>query len=72
MKLYLGRFELGSVQNNAGVFYGRNSLQGWQTRNKGNAALGRVSGDCNYMATRLNILNDQDIFDMFVHQPPAD
>ncbi|GBF32037.1 hypothetical protein DCCM_0228 [Desulfocucumis palustris] len=72
MKLYLGRLELGSIQNNAGVFYGRNSLQGWQTRSKGNATLGRVNGDSNYIASRLNFLHDQDVFDMFVNQRPAD
>lgn len=65
-KIYLGKVNFTSVQNNAGVFYGDNTLKSWQTRLKNNAALGRVNGDCNLIASRLNFINDSDIFDMVV------
>jgi len=63
-EIYLGKVNVASVRNNAGVFYGENVLRGWQTRVKGNAGIGRVSGDGNLIASRLNFLQDADFIDM--------
>ncbi|MDN5344955.1 MAG: hypothetical protein PWQ18_1068 [Clostridia bacterium] len=65
-EIYLGKVHLANVQNNAGIFYGENTLRGWQTRSKGNAGLGRVNGDGNLIASRLNYLHDPDFFDLLV------
>lgn len=65
-EIYLGKVNLISVQNNAGVFFGENTLKGWQARSKTNAALGRVNGDGNMIVSRLNYTNDPDFVDMFV------
>lgn len=63
-KIYLGKVNVASVRNNAGVFYGENTLRGGQTRAKSNAGVGRVSGDGNLIVSRLNLLNDPDVADM--------
>lgn len=65
-EIYLGKVNLSSVNNNAGLLYGENTLHGWQTRAKGNAAISRVSGDGNLIASRLNFLNDPDIIDTLI------
>lgn len=65
-EIRLGRVNVTAVQNNAGVLYGDNILKGWQSRTKSNAALGRVNGDRNIIASRLSYLNDPDFIDMFV------
>lgn len=65
-QIYLGKVSMGSVQNNAGVLYGENSLRDWQTRSKGNSAFGRVNGDGNLIVSKLNLLNDPDLIDMIV------
>lgn len=65
-EIYLGKVVLSSVNNNAGLLYGENTLREWQIRTKGNAALGRVNGDGNLIASRLNFLNDPDIFDTVI------
>jgi hypothetical protein len=65
-EIRLGRVNVTAVQNNANVLYGDNILKGWQSRTKSNAALGRVNGDRNIIASRLNYLNDPDFIDMFV------
>ncbi|OIQ53813.1 hypothetical protein [Neomoorella thermoacetica] len=58
-----------SVNNNAGAFYGENTLRGWQTRSKGNTGVGRVNGDGNVIASRLNYLYDPDHFDLLIRVP---
>ena len=65
-EIFLGKVQLTTVQNNAVVLYGDNTLNGWRTRSKTNVALGRISGDCNFVASRLNALNGSDIIDMVV------
>lgn len=65
--IYLKEVKMSSVQSNAGVFYGENRLSGWHSRSKGNNAVGRVNGDGNRIASRLNAVNDQDIIDMSVN-----
>lgn len=65
-EIFLGKVQLTTVQNNAVILYGDNTLNGWRTRSKTNVALGRISGDCNFVASRLNSLNDSDIIDMVV------
>lgn len=65
-KIYLGKVDIGAIQNNAGVFYGETILRGWQTRSKSNSSIGRVNGDANIISSRLNLLHDPDFIDMMV------
>ncbi|MDF9407988.1 hypothetical protein L7E55_06380 [Pelotomaculum isophthalicicum JI] len=65
-EIYLGKINLAMAQGNAGIFYGDNTLKGWRASSKRNLSLGRVNGDGNFIASRLNFLNDSDIIDMFV------
>jgi hypothetical protein len=65
-EIRLGRVNVTAVQNNAGVLYGDNTLKGWQSRTKSNTVLGRINGNHNIIASRLNYLNDPDFVDMFV------
>lgn len=64
--IYLKEVKMSSVNSNAGVFYGDNKLRGWQSRSKGNNALGRVNGDGNQIVSRLNFIHDQDNIDMSI------
>ncbi|WP_211662112.1 hypothetical protein [Neomoorella glycerini] len=41
-------------------------MRGWQARSKSNTTLGRVNGDGNLIASRLNFLHDPDLIDMLV------
>lgn len=68
-EILLGNVTINSIQQNAGVFYGENSAGGWKTRFKFNAALGRVNGDRNVIASRLNLVNDPDVIDMSAGAP---
>ncbi|MGB9792051.1 MAG: hypothetical protein ACPLTR_05675 [Thermacetogeniaceae bacterium] len=65
--IYIKEVKMSSVHSNAGVFYGENSLSSWHSRTKGNNAVGRVNGDGNRIASRLNAVHDQDIVDMAVN-----
>ncbi|MGI9862053.1 hypothetical protein SDD30_11810 [Moorella naiadis] len=65
-EIHLGKSLVITVHSNAGLFYGENTLQGWQGRIKGNAGIGRVSGDGNLIASRLNYLDDPDFFDLLI------
>ncbi|MCL6635129.1 MAG: hypothetical protein K6T29_05095 [Peptococcaceae bacterium] len=65
-EIFLGKLILNSVQNNAGTFWGDNTVKGWQTRAKTNSAIGRVNGDGNMILSRLNFLHDPDFIDMVV------
>jgi hypothetical protein len=67
-EIYLGKVHMASVKVNAGVFYGENTVQGWQIRAKSNAGLGRLNGDGNIVASHLNFVDDPDLFDMTVRQ----
>lgn len=62
-EIFLGKINFSLVQNNSGVFYGDNTLKGWRSRSKRNAALGWVNGDSNFIASRLNYLNDPDFIE---------
>lgn len=62
-EIHLGKMQITSIQSNAGVFYGDNVIKGWRAQSKTNSALGRVNGDGNMIASRLNFLNDPDIAD---------
>ncbi|MCG8402673.1 MAG: hypothetical protein MJA84_13955 [Firmicutes bacterium] len=68
-EIYLGKVTINAVQQNGAVFYGENSAGGWKTRSKSNAALGRINGDGNFVASRLNLVTDPDIFDMWAKAP---
>lgn len=65
-RILLGKVTINSINNNAGVFYGDNVPLGWRTRSKGNAGIGRINGDGNIVASRLNYLDDPDIFDLLI------
>ncbi len=64
--IILGKTFINSVQSNGGVFYGENDLKGWKTHSKSNSATGRVNGDGNIIASRLNVLNDPDFMDTMI------
>jgi len=59
------------VRNNANVLYGETTLQGWQIKTKTNSVLGRISGDRNLIANRLNLLNGPDLVDMALNTPES-
>ena len=63
-KIYLGKVYTSMVQENAGVFYGDNNMEGWKSSSKTNYAIGRINGDGNFISSRLNLIHDPDIFDM--------
>ncbi len=66
MEISLGSVSIATVANNAAVFFGENSFHGWKTRSKKNAALKRISGDWNSIASIVNYLNDSDVLDVVV------
>ncbi|SFR08721.1 hypothetical protein [Desulfoscipio geothermicus] len=68
IKIYPGKIDLSHIQYNSGVFYGDNNMQDWKTNNKYNAAIGRVNGDRNLIASRLNYLHDPDIIDLLIRK----
>ncbi len=65
-EIYLGNVQVSSVQNNAVLNYGESSFIKWITRSKVNSALSRVSGDGNVFESKLNLVNDPDVFDVIV------
>ncbi len=68
-EIYLGKVNVTSVQNNAVLNYGESSFLKWVTRSKVNSALSRVSGDGNVFESRLNLVNDPDLFDVIIKTP---
>lgn len=71
-EIFLGKVNISAVHQNAGVFYGENSVKGWKTRFKFNAALGRINGDGNIVASRMNLVYDPDIIDQFFKTSVSD
>jgi len=65
-EICLGKVSITNVQSNAGVYYGENMIKGWRAHSKSNSSLGRVNGDGNTIASRLNFVGDSDLMDMVV------
>lgn len=69
MRIFLGRIKIDQLTGNAGIFWGENTMRDWHTNAKANATLGRISGDGNYIASKVNYLNDQDLIDYSLRRP---
>ncbi len=65
-EIIIGQVQINDIRNNANLMHGDNSLRGWRTHAKTNYSLGRVNGDANLVACRLNYLSDPDCIDMQV------
>ncbi|MGD0153095.1 MAG: hypothetical protein ABSC17_04925 [Thermacetogeniaceae bacterium] len=65
-EIIIGRIQVNEIRNNASAVYGDNSLNGWRSHSKVNYSLGRVNGDANLIASRLNYLSDPDGIDVNV------
>ena len=69
MKIFLGKIKIDQLRGNVGVFWGENTMWDWHTHSKANSGLGRISGDGNYIGSKLNYVDDQDIIDLFLRKP---
>ena len=65
-EIVIGQIQVNEIRNNASAVYGDNSLHGWRSHSKVNYSLGRVNGDANLIASKLNYLSDPDGIDMHV------
>lgn len=63
-EIIIGQIQVNEIRNNASTVYGDNSLHGWRLHSKANYSLGRVNGDANLIASRLNYLSDPDGIDV--------
>jgi len=68
MELILGKIKVDLLTGNSGVFWGENTLRGWHTYAKANAVMGRISGDRNFISSKINYLDDQDVIDYFIRK----
>jgi hypothetical protein len=64
--IFIGQVQINDIRNNANLLNGDNIQRGWRTHSKINYSLGRVNGDANLVASRLNYLSDPDGIDMSV------
>jgi hypothetical protein len=62
----LGNINIANVQSNASVLYGESTQNDWSLKAKANTTIGRVSGDHNLIANRINLVNDPDLIDVTV------
>lgn len=51
---------------NCGVFVGTNTQYGWNSHNKFNASIARVTGDGNEFCHNVNVIYDNDGMDMTI------
>ncbi len=65
-EIIIGQIQINDLRANANLLQGDNILRGWRTHSKTNYSLGRVNGDANLVACRLNYLSDPDCIDMQV------
>lgn len=65
-EIIIGQVQINEIRNNANSLYGDNTLRGWRSHAKINYSLGRINGDANLVASRLNYLSDPDCIDMQV------
>ena len=65
-EIIIGQIQINDIRNNANLIHGDNSLRGWRSHSKINYSLGRVNGDADLVACRLNYLSDPDCIDMQV------
>lgn len=60
----IGFMKVGAMQSDAGVFFGENMQNGWDSHSKLNVSGGQTSGDHNYLPTFINFLYDPDVIDV--------
>ncbi|MDQ0188401.1 hypothetical protein JI721_15785 [Alicyclobacillus cycloheptanicus] len=60
----IGFMKVGAMQSDAGIFFGENMQNGWDSHAKSNISGGQPSGDYNYMPTWVNYLYDPDVIDV--------
>ncbi len=65
-EIIIGQVQINEIRNNANSLNGDNVLPGWRSHSKVNYSLGRVNGDANMVASRLNYLSDPDGIDVQV------
>lgn len=62
--LQIGLINVGGMQSDAGIFFGQNMQNGWDSHGKTNQAGPSVTGFFNHVSSYLNILSDPDIIDV--------
>jgi len=62
--IQIGFMKVGAMQSDAGVFFGQNIQNGWDSHSKQNTAGGSVSGDYNVLPTLMNYVYDPDFIDV--------
>lgn len=65
-EIIIGQIQINDLRASANLMQGDNAAPGWRTHSKTNYSLGRVNGDANLVACRLNYLSDPDCIDMQV------
>ncbi|MCL6515802.1 hypothetical protein [Alicyclobacillus sp.] len=67
--LQIGFMKVGAMQSDAGVFFGQNIQNGWDSHGKSNHAGQSASGDLNWMMAWNNVLFDPDAVDSPIVDP---
>ncbi|MBX5437153.1 MAG: hypothetical protein IRZ33_08045 [Alicyclobacillaceae bacterium] len=60
----IGLLKIGAMQSDAGLFFGQNIQNGWDSHSKHNAAGGSASGNWNVIPCVFNVVWDPDWIDV--------
>ncbi len=60
----IGFLNVGGIQSDAGVFFGQNMQNGWDSHSKSNQAGPSAGGYFNTVWSYINLLSDPDVIDV--------
>lgn len=62
--IQIGLINIGGMQSDAGVFFGQNMQNGWDSHSKSNQSGPSASGFYNYVSSYINLISDPDVIDV--------
>ncbi|MCL6445018.1 MAG: hypothetical protein K6T83_16450 [Alicyclobacillus sp.] len=62
--IQIGFIKVGAIQSDAGVFFGQNMQNGWDSHTKSNSAGPSASGTFNVLPAYFNLVYDPDFIDV--------
>lgn len=65
-KIYFGKLEIGAIDGQSAVNYGRNVVVGMHSQDKVNEAFGKLGGERNVLGRGRFAIRDEDTMDMWL------
>jgi hypothetical protein len=71
LNININILRIADVDTGSVVAVGNNCFCDWRTYAKSNSGFGRLNGDRTEIADLINMVEDPDLFDMIINEPPG-